>query len=265
MLELPSDLHKSKEKKPMPRARKAPLTPGLHKQTLTFAGAVLAQLPQLEESEQQRYISKPQLLSRVLRNAFAVPLDPWAEARLEQERFYKEVLGMEVSLSDIRILDAEGDFILPLIIHEELVSHFEGQPIEGLFQIAKSLFPSWKYTDEVLDALIPTHDRHPQNGSYAVLLRDCVEADEENANLSAHDLASKRMLSQTVLERIFHELFFHWRTGKHLDMQNITLCGGSRRRDGDVPNADWNGARFYVYWCGPSYRDSYLRSRSVRV
>ena len=78
----------------MSRTGKAPLTPALHKQTLTFAGAVLAQLPQISEVEQQRYISKPQLLARALRQAFAVPLDLWAEARLEQERFYKEVLGM---------------------------------------------------------------------------------------------------------------------------------------------------------------------------
>ncbi|MEK7186992.1 MAG: hypothetical protein AAB690_01610 [Patescibacteria group bacterium] len=66
-LQFLSVLHKAKEKKPMSRTGKAPLTSALHKQTLTFAGAVLAQLPQIAEAEQQRFISKPQLLNRVLR------------------------------------------------------------------------------------------------------------------------------------------------------------------------------------------------------
>lgn len=248
----------------MPRARKAPLTRVLHKQTLTFAGAVLAQLPQLPESEQQRYISKPQLLARVLRDAFVVPLDPWTEARLEQERFYNEVLGMEVSLTGIRIPDAEGDLTLPLIIHEDLVGRFDGQSIEGLFQIAKARFGAWKYTNETLDTAISEHERHPGNGSYAVLVRDRVEADEENANLSANQVSEMKVLTETILERIFHELFYNWKSGEHLDVRNLTLCAGSRYRDGGVPSADWHG-EFGIDWYSRAARAPGLHSRSVRV
>ncbi|MFH1473232.1 MAG: hypothetical protein ABIF06_02380 [bacterium] len=263
---IPSVLHKVKEKKPMSRTGKAPFTSALHKQTLTFAGAVLAQLPQITEAEQQRYISKPQLLARALRQALAVPLDLWAEARLEHERFYKEVLGMEVLLTDIRIPDAENDINMPLIIHNGLMERFGGQPIEGLFQIARSRFSSWKYTtDEVLGIVIPTHDRHPKDGSYAILVRNRVEADEENKNLSADDCREKGIQGETVLERIFHELFHHWKTGKHLDVANWTLCSGSRTRGGRVPYAYWHDSQFRVDWYYPSYRYPNLRPRSVRT
>ena len=249
----------------MSRTGKAPLTSALHKQTLTFAGAVLAQLPQIAEAEQQRFISKPQLLNRVLRQAFAVPLDLWAETRLEHERFYYEMFGMKVSLTDIRVPDAEDDINIPLFIHSGLMKLFGGQLIEGLFQIAKSRFPSRKYVDEVLDIVIPTHGCHPKDGSYAILVRNRVEADEENKNLSADDVAEKQMSTETILERIIHELFHHWKTGKHLDVSNWTLCSGSRYRDGRVPFAYWSDSKFHVYWTSPARHSPHLRPRSVRA
>lgn len=205
--------------------------------------------------------------ARAERLGIRYAVDPYAEARLEHERFYKEALGLEVSLTDIRIPDADSDINMPLIIHEGLVTRFNEQPIEGLFQIAKSLFPSWKYADgdEVLDVVIPTHDRHPQNGSYAIMVRNRVEADEENKNLSADDVREKNLRTETVLERIFHELFHHWKTGKHLDISDWTLCSGSRGRGGGVPGAGWDDSEFDIDWARSSDRRLDLRSRSVRV
>lgn len=180
----------------------------------------------------------------------------------EQERFYKEVLGMDVSLKNIRIPYAVCDINMPLILHEELVERFAGLPIDGLFQLGD--FPKWKYMDEALDTAIPTHERHPRHGSYAILVRDVQEADEENANLSASDVSERKMFTETILERIFHELFYFWKTGEHLDTQNWTLCSGSRGRGGDVPGARWGGG-FSVDGTGVSSRDSRLRSRRVLV
>ena len=68
--------------------------------------------------------------------------------------------------------------------------------------------------------------------------------------------------SCTLRERILMELAYFEETGKHLDVDNITLCAGSRFRVGLVPIGYWYD-RFLIYWFNPSYRSSYLRSRSV--
>lgn len=193
---------------------------------------------------------------QTLTNAFGI---------LDLEKFYREVLGMEVSLADIRIPEAEDDFSRALVIHKDLSKRFNGEPIEGLFQIAKSRFGAWKYASDSLDKAVPTNERHPMSGSYAILVRDRVEADEENANLSANDIAARgTMNTETVLERIFHELFHHWKTGKHLDEKNWTLCSGSRNSDGNVPNANWNDDKFNVNWYNPTNRNPNLRPRSLQ-
>mgnify|MGYP001597207055 CR=1 FL=1 len=121
--------------------------------------------------------------------------------------------------------------------------------------------PARKYVDEVLDIVIPTHGCHPKDGSYAILVRNRVEADEENKNLSADDVAEKQMSTETILERIIHELFHHWKTGKHLDVSNWTLCSGSRYSGGHVPLARWHGVRFALDWTLLAYRSEHLRSR----
>lgn len=68
--------------------------------------------------------------------------------------------------------------------------------------------------------------------------------------------------SCTLRERILMELAYFEETGKHLDVDNITLCAGSRNRYGGMPTVYWCDW-FNVGWYYPSYRDSYLRSRSV--
>ncbi len=253
----------------MTRSGKTPLTSGIHRQTMTFAGAVLAQLPMISEKQAQFYIGKPDQLNKVLRDAFEedlLSIDSWAEDRVEQEQFYREVLGMEVSLADIRIPDADGNFALPLIIHQDLGRRFNGEPIEGLFQIAKSRFGAWKNTRDSLDKEIPTNERHPINGSYAILVRDLVEADEDNQNLSAEFVRARGTLNtETILERIFHELFYYWKIGTHLDLETWTLCSGSRNSDGFVPIVGINRHEFRIFWVGRTDMRRNLRSRIVKV
>jgi len=76
-------------------------------------------------------------------------------------------------------------------------------------------------------------------------------------------LSKAKVLTETLFERIIHELKFFQETGKHLDIDNITLCAGSRERDGHVPHVAWRGDAFDVFWCRPGFARGFLRARQV--
>jgi hypothetical protein len=122
----------------------------------------------------------------------------------------------------------------------------------------------YTYADD-LDAEVVTNDRDPANGSYFIGFAKNVEADEENKSLSVDTLKSRGHKGITLLERLLLELAYFMATGKHLDVDNWTLCTGSRDRDGDVPSVRWSSdyREVYVYWCGSDDSGDGLRSRSA--
>ena len=202
----------------------------------------------------------PEEVSHVLQAIIAgkrlVEAKPTTEELLaDWANFYKEVFGLELDFSGITIPDRKPGFDRLLVIAQ-------GMTPQRLFDKCKELFPSWKYTDKNLDEIIKS-DRASQSGHYAIWVRDRVEADEENKNLSADDLKKRNSAEITFEERMLYELKFFKETGKHLDIKNWTLCAGSRDSDGNVPHADWDGVKFEVFWHYVRYHYVYLRSRSV--
>jgi len=61
------------------------------------------------------------------------------------------------------------------------------------------------------------------------------------------------------------ELEYFKKTGEHLDIENMTLCAGSRYTDGCVPHVYWypDFRELRVYWCRPGVAFGVLRSREV--
>lgn len=90
-----------------------------------------------------------------------------------------------------------------------------------------------------------------------------IEADEEYKNMSANDLDEKGVKGITLRERLLMEIQYFKETGNHLDVDNVTLCSGSRDSGGDVPSVYWDSARrgVYVDWGGLSRSYSSLRAR----
>jgi len=129
-----------------------------------------------------------------------------------------------------------------------------------LFNECKKLFPIWIYDKEELNKI--TSDR---KGDYTVYFRDRVEADEELKSKSADDLSREGIKGITLEERLVLEIDYFNKTGKHLDIENVTLCSGSRYSDGGVPDVDFVDGGVGVYWHYSSDADSGLRSRSVAV
>lgn len=116
-----------------------------------------------------------------------------------------------------------------------------------------------------LDKAIVKNDRDPAQGSYMIGFAKNVEADKENKSKSADQLAKAGHNGVTLLERLLLELGYFLATGKHLDIENVTLCTGSRDRDGYVPYVGWDPdyREVYVDWDGPDGFSSDLRSRSA--
>jgi len=176
-------------------------------------------------------------------------LDSWAG-------FYREYFGLTVGFSGLKIppKSTEGNWRL-LVIASNLTNN-------QVYDACKKQFSCYKYTYN-LDKDISRNERDPKKGNYAIWVRDTVEADEVHKNKSANMITKEGLKTETLLERMLHELVYFSETGSHLDVNNVTLCSGSCSLGGSVPGADWYGGRFRVNWDGTAGRDGCLRSREV--
>jgi len=100
-----------------------------------------------------------------------------------------------------------------------------------------------------------------RSGKYEIDFKPNIEADEDYKNMSADDV--KGIKTITLEERLLMELQYFKRTGQHLDIQNVTLCAGSRCSDGSIPCVYGRYDKLEVYDCRPDDHDDYLRARAV--
>ena len=125
----------------------------------------------------------------------------------------------------------------------------------------RSKFDVYSYYDEKrLDA-----DFQPPAKETVRYFKKNIEADLELANKSANDLKAEGIEGITLRERLILELQYFKETGNHLDIDNWTLCSGSRNSDGNVPDVYWNSddRRLHVDWSGADNRFPNLRARAA--
>lgn len=139
----------------------------------------------------------------------------------------------------------------------------KGQTIEGTLAKCKKLFPIWRWADNNLDQIVNS-DRTSKK-AYTVKVRANIESDKELKNMSADDLKEKGIVGITLLERLQLEIDYFKETVKHLDIEYITSCTGSRDSDGNIPCVYWSsvGCGLRVDWCSPDDCDSTLWSREI--
>lgn len=206
----------------------------------------------------QPIISKPR---RVIKAVLVpIPKDD-DEIRTYWEELWRN-FGVKFDPAKVVIPARQGDFTRVLMMPRYLKQN-------TLRDICQGLFPC-RFFQSDLDQNVPFHDRFPLAWSYAIRVRDRVEADEELKNLSADQLAKAEIATETLLERLVHEVDFFKTTKKHLDpMSTSTLCAGSRYASyarGKVPGADLSGGE-----CGEFGIDCYdsdtagdnLRARAI--
>ncbi len=172
------------------------------------------------------------------------------------QNFYKE-LGLKLDLSNLVIPEKPSEGNWRLLVIADLA-------LETLYAKCKGLFPCWLWTNDNLDKKVIYNERDAKNGSYAIWVKDEMEADEKYKNLSANQIKGMNIKTETLAERLIHELKHFKETGKHLDIKNITLCSGSRYSDGSVPFVDWSDDdKLYVYWYFPDDSSDNLRAREA--
>lgn len=176
------------------------------------------------------------------------------------ERFYREILEMAVDFSSLRIpTPTDPGFSWLVVVPQGITSN---RIVKAMRERQK--IRVWTYTED-LDADVNEHERDPKDGSYAILVRNRIEADQEFADKSANDIREMGVATMTLPERLALESFYRSRTGEHLDRENVTGCYGSRDRDGSVPRVRWNAAdgEVDVLWWYPTSRRSRIRPRQV--
>ena len=170
-----------------------------------------------------------------------------------------EALGMEPDFSHIVIPNDHPSFwdiyVLKGVTPNKVIKAFRDLGVDVSL-----------YTEN-LDKDVPTNDRDPnKNGDYTVRFKKTIEADPDLAEKSADMLKQEDIKGITLLERLLLDLGYFLATGNHLDIENVTLCSGSRRSGGDVPSVNWytDYRGLCVSWCYPDSRYSDLRSRAVQ-
>ncbi len=174
------------------------------------------------------------------------------------EIFYLDIFGIKTDFSPLIIPDKREGFDRLLIIDKQMNTDL-------IYEKCEEMFPCNKWNDDNLNHIVKS-DRLAKNGSYAVWIRDRIEADEELKNMFAYGLKDHNVPGITLEERLIYELKYFNETGSHLDLKNITLSTGSRYTNGSVPTVSWLGNKLWIYWyfpdvccCGP------MRSREVVI
>ncbi len=229
-----------------------------------FTGMVFENLPLnlLTKDTIQALIENPPEIKRVLNAFIPQPLDSnkCEDLVADWQKFYQDYLDLTVDLSAVKIPGYQKDFDRVIIIPQ-------GLTLEGVIGaiVRKMKLCTWKNDNRLLNKDVPTNDRDAKNGAYAIRIRERAEADEEMKNKSADYLAKKQIAGITLIERLVYELKYFSETKSHLDIQNWTLCSGSRRSDGDVPRIGWysGSGSLGVGHYNPDGFDDGLRARVV--
>lgn len=171
------------------------------------------------------------------------------------EKYYLEIHGLKVDFSGFKIPEAEDNF-------SWLICRPEKFFVKRAFSGGKQLYPRWKYTKKSLDDVLDmSFGRDGKVEPYIVRVRPNWEADEDLKNLSANQIAESKTDTLCLTERLLLGDFLYWKHRKHLDVDTVTLCSGSRFSVGLVPFVDWSGIRMRVDWYDTDVAGGVLRSR----
>lgn len=174
------------------------------------------------------------------------------------KKVYKEWFDMDINISGLKVpenYDPEKHFLV--LVAKDIT-------MNAVVKAMKKRFNVYLSTED-LDSSVTKNDRNPQDGNYLVLFNRNIEADEEFKNMSANDLAKKGHKGITLFERLLLEVLYYNKTKEHLDINNWTLCSGSRFSDGHVPCVHWYSGhgKLNVFWYFPDGSGGGLGSRSV--
>ena len=237
------------------------------------AKEVLAGLPLDKDTAQKVVIEKGDELQAVLVPVISASLSEFIAKKVnilikvgDSNPYFDQQFDYWVELwKKLGIKDPNFNGIKPFIEHAGyrplILPKHELVTSQYLYDRCRERFNCWKFCNGSLDKVVIKNDRDPRAGAYVAWFRDRVEADEELKNLSAAELKENDIPGITLLERELMEYDQFDRTSGHIDINNATLCSGSRYDGGDVPRVGWSGGELLVDWDAPRSASDRLRSR----
>lgn len=228
------------------------ITPGQMKELI---GAIAEGIPaDMDFEVAARWIGRKKILAENIKCMLSIG-NPDAGAIIIWQNFYKSLFNQKYDFSSVTIPECPGAGWRLLFVVD--------LSLEQLYVKCRELFLCWRWADDNFDKIVVKNERDARKGPYAIWVRDRVEADEELKNLSTNDIKSKNLTTETLAERFIHELKFFNETGQHLDIDNVTLCSGSRLDDGFIPFVRWLDSKLLVFWCRLDFARGHLRSRQA--
>lgn len=169
--------------------------------------------------------------------------------------FYYNMFGFSLDLSNLKLPEQVPGF-------DRLIVVAEGLTPTKLVEAMREKMKVWVWDEKWLKKVTSVRKT---NKTYGMWVRDRQEADEELKSESANDLEGKGINTITLEERLLYGFKYFIETGKHLDINNVTLCASSRNSYGDVPGVGWGSdyGRVYVDWDYSGYRSEDLRGREA--
>jgi len=175
--------------------------------------------------------------------------DKWAD-------FYRRIFGKEIDLNNLHVPAKPEYECWPIVMVLNISNN-------DAFDACKKQFSkAWRYVDDL--NTVSDVVKRPE-GSYVVWVKAFVEADPDLTNVSAEKIIERGLNTLTLCERLILELKYFDETKRHLDINNWTLCAGSRYAGGSVPYVSWGGsdAGLVVSWCSVGGADPGLRARAA--
>jgi hypothetical protein len=215
-----------------------------------FGAAVMQQLGRdIDPDKARYYIAHKKQLGDDLRKLGIHKMPEFDTSACE--KFYTKHFGRTADFSGLHV-PAKPDYPCRAIVVVPGITN------NDVFDACTKAFRTWRY-EKNLDTVRDIVKR--PDGLYVVWVRDVVEADEDMKNKSADDIAAAGVNTLTLKERMLLELAYFDETGKHLDIDNWTLCAGSRHSDGRVPFVRWDDGKLNVDWASADSRGAFLRAR----
>jgi len=213
-----------------------------------WSGMLMDLLRQIGDGSKTRQMFQAFLENR---NPFAI-----TNIREEWQEFYRKYFRITVDFSDVIIPEDPGGFPRVIFIPE-------GLTFATVIKALREKFKVSLYTED-LDKDVTENIRIPDK-SYAIRVHGRQEADEEWKDTSASQLKEQNVNCVTLMERLVDELKWFDETGEHMDIDNWTLCAGSRRSVGYVPGVHWDSddRKLHVSWYDLGGAPGYLRARQA--
>lgn len=223
-----------------------------------LTGAIPSDLP---SELAQKWIDNKRDLEETVRKILLSKSEVPEVSEINWKIVYK-LLGMqaeyESAIASLKLVKDNAVWAIPVL---------SGLTCKKVIACLKKLGVNIKKNINNPDVEVNQNDRNPnKDGSYSVSFKRSIEADEENRNLSTDDIKRKGSEGITLLERLLLELGYFTSTGQNLDVESVTLCAGSRHKNGETPRVCHRSGilRIFVCWCGSRDQCDHLRPRSTR-